>query len=446
METTWIKNPLGIFADNAEGGVVVSGTRIMELVPKGATPGTLYDETFDASEHVILPGLINTHHHFYQTLTRAFRPAMNKALFDWLKALYPVWGRMEPVTFRLGSQLAMSELLLSGCTTASDHHYVFPAGLEDAIDIQMDVADELGLRVALCRGSMDLSVENGGLPPKHVTQDIDTILADCERLVGKWHQREDGAMTQVVLAPCSPFSVSGDLMRESAELAEKLDVRLHTHLAETYDENDYCVAQFGVRPLEYVEKLGWMSDRVWFAHGIHFTDDEMKAMGAAGVGVAHCPTSNMIIGSGVCQPKQLEAYGVPVGLACDGAAAADSSNLVQEIRQAFLLQRAMRGVEAVTHADPIRWATEGSAKCLGRNDIGRIAVGKEADFAMFRLDELRFSGYDDPVAALVICGAHQADRVMVAGEWRVVDGAIPGLDLAELRFNHQAAARRVQAA
>lgn len=444
--TLWIKNPLGIFAGKAEGGIVVSGTRIVELVAAGEMPATPVDDVFDASEHVVLPGLINTHHHFYQTLTRAFRPAMDKALFDWLKALYPVWGRMEPVAFRLGSQLAMAELLLSGCTTASDHHYVFPAGLEEAIDIQMEEAAKLGLRVALCRGSMDLSVENGGLPPKHVTQDIDTILKDCDRLVARWHGREAGAMTQVVLAPCSPFSVSGDLMRESAKLAEQLDVRLHTHLAETYDENDYCIAQFGVRPLDYVESLGWLSDRVWFAHGIHFTDDEMRRLGQAGAGVAHCPTSNMIIGSGVCSPKTLEAYGVPVGLACDGAAAADSSNLVQEIRQAFLLQRAMRGVEAITHTDPIRWATEGSARVLGRSDIGRIEVGAEADLALFRLDDLRFSGYDDPVAALVICGAHEADRVMVAGAWRVIDGAIPGLDIAALRYAHQQAARRVQAA
>ncbi len=444
--TLWIKNPLGIFAEGAEGGVVVDGTRIVELVAAGAVPSVPVGEVFDASEHVVLPGLINTHHHFYQTLTRAFRPAADKALFDWLKALYPVWGRMEPETFRLATRLAMVELLMSGCTTASDHHYVFPAGLEEAIDIQMEEAEKLGLRVALCRGSMDLSVENGGLPPRQVTQEIDTILADCERLVGRWHQREEGAMRQVVLAPCSPFSVSGDLMRESAKLGETLDVRLHTHLAETYDENDYCVQQFGVRPLDYVESLGWVSDRVWFAHGIHFTDDEMRRLGEAGTGIAHCPTSNMIIGSGVCSPKALEDLGAPVGLACDGAAAADSSNLVQEVRQAFLLQRAMRGVGAVTYRDPLRWATEGSARCLGRKDIGLIAPGAQADFAMFRLDELRFSGYDDPVAAIVICGAHAADRIMVAGRWRIIDGEVPGLDLAELRHAHQEAARRVQAA
>jgi len=392
----------------------------------------------------VLPGLINTHHHFYQTLTRAYRPALDKALFDWLKALYPIWGRIDPDAFRLATRLALTELVLSGCTTAVDHHYVFPAGLENAIDIQMEEAERLGLRVVLCRGSMDLSVEDGGLPPKAVTQDIDTILADCERLVGRWHRSGDGAMTQVALAPCSPFSVSAELMRQSAVMAERLDVRLHTHLAETEDENIYCLERIGVRPLDYLAELGWLTGRAWFAHGVHFTDDEMRRLGAVGAGVAHCPTSNMIIGSGVCAPMRLEELGVGVGLAVDGAAAQDSSNLVQEIRQAFLLQRATRGIGAISHRDPIRWATEGSARCIGRADLGRIAIGLQADLALFRLDELRFSGFDDPIAALVICGAHHADRIMVAGDWIVTDGAVAGLDIGALRHAHQAAAHRVQ--
>jgi 8-oxoguanine deaminase len=414
-------------------------------VPRGGRPATP-TATFEAGDHVVLPGLINTHHHFYQTLTRAFRPALDKALFDWLKALYPIWARMRPEEFRLASRLAMAELLLSGCTAAVDHHYVFPAGLENAIDIQMEEAAALGLRVMLCRGSMDLSVEDGGLPPKEATQEIDVILADCERLIGRWHQRGPGAMTQVALAPCSPFSVSSELMLESASMADRLDVRLHTHLAETEDENEFCRARFGVRPLDYVAELGWLSPRVWFAHGIHFTEDEMRRLGAASVGIAHCPTSNMIIGSGVCMPKALMAHGVAVGLAVDGAAAQDSSNLIQEVRQAFLLQRAVRGVGAVSHRDPILWATEGSARCIGRPDLGRIAPGMQADLALFSLAELRFSGYGDPIAALVICGAHRADRVMVAGDWVVEGGNVVGLDLPRLRHEHQAAARRVQAA
>jgi 8-oxoguanine deaminase len=444
--TLWIKSPLAVLAENAGGGIVVAGDRIVELVPAGQSPQTAVTATFDAGAHVVLPGLINTHHHFYQTLTRAFRPALDKALFDWLKALYPVWGRLEPDGFRLACRLAMAELMLSGCSTAVDHHYVFPPGLEDAIAIEMEEATRLGLRVVLGRGSMDLSVADGGLPPKEVTQTIDTILADCEAKAARWHRRGDGAMTQLALAPCSPFSVSAALMRESAALAERLDLRLHTHLAETEDETRYCLARFGVRPLDYVAELGWLSGRAWFAHGVHFTADEMRRLGAVGAGIAHCPTSNMIIGSGVCMPKALEAAGAAVGLAVDGAAAQDSSNLIQEVRQAFLLQRAVRGVAAVSHLDPLRWATEGSARCIGRTDLGQIAPGKQADLALFRLDELRFSGADDPLAALVICGAHRADRVMVAGCWVVVDRTIPRLDLDELRHDHQRAARRVQAA
>jgi len=444
--TLWIKKPLSIMADGAEGGIVVDGARIVELVGKDETPSTPIDETFDASEHVVMPGLINTHHHFYQTLARAFRPALDKELFDWLTVLYPVWATMNPEGFRLASRVAMAELMLSGCTTAVDHHYVFPAGLENAIDIQMEEADGLGLRVALCRGSMDLSVEDGGLPPKHVTQSIDTILADCERVVGRWHERGEGAMKQVVLAPCSPFSVSSDLMRESSKLADKLDVRLHTHLAEVNDETTYCQEHFGMRPLDYAESLGWLSGRVWVAHGIFFTDDEMRRMGEVGMGVAHCPTSNMITSAGTCQPKKLESFGAPVGLAVDGAGAQDCSNLIQEARQAFLMQRTVHGISSVTHTDPLRWATEGSAGCLGRPDLGRIELGKQADLAMFKLDELRFSGFEDPLAALVICGAHHVDRLMIAGRWRVEDGAIPGLDIHQLMHDHQQAARRVQEA
>jgi 8-oxoguanine deaminase len=291
---------------------------------------------------------------------------------------------------------------------------------------------------------MDLSTDNGGLPPPAVTQSIDVILADGERLAARWHQSGPGAMTQVALAPCSPFSVSGDLMRETARQAERLGLRLHTHLAETDDENDYCMACFGKRPLDYLEDLGWLTDRTWFAHGIHFTPDEMRRMGRAGIGVAHCPSSNMILGSGICQVKALETAGVAVGLAVDGAASNDGSNMIQELRQAMLLQRAGGGIGAAGFHDPIRWATAGSARCIGRDDIGALAVGMQADLALFQLDEMRFSGADDPLAALITCGAHRADRVMVAGIWRVIDSAIPGLDLPALIAAHSAAARRLR--
>jgi 8-oxoguanine deaminase len=442
----WIRSPLAILADGAEEGVVVADGKIVELVPRGAKPIIEIAESFGAEAHVVLPGLINTHHHFWQTLTRAFPPSLDKGLFEWLKALYPVWARLRPEQHRLGSRLAMAELLLSGCTTAVDHHLAMPAGLEQAIDIQMEEAERLGLRVVLGRGSQDLSVDDGGLPPASLTESIDTILADCERLVARWHQRGPGAMRQVALAPCAPFAVTADLMRESADMAERLDLRLHTHLAETEDEIDYCRARYGMRPLDYVAELGWLTSRVWFAHGIHFTTEEIARLGAAKAGIAHCPTSNMILGSGVCRAPELEAKGAAVGLAVDGAASQDCSNLMQEVRQAFLVQRAVRGVAAVSHRDPLRWATEGSARCIGRPDLGRIAVGLQADLALYRLDELRFSGSGDPLAALVICGAHQADRVMIAGKWVVIDAAVPGLDLAELRRDHQAAADRLQAA
>jgi 8-oxoguanine deaminase len=439
---TWIKTPLAGMPPGAEGGLVVEGTEIAELVPAGITP--LAGDVFDASAHVILPGLINTHHHFYQTLTRAYRPALDKKLFDWLVALYPIWARLTDAEFRVACRLALAELLLSGCTTAADHHYVFPPSLGHAIDIEMEEAAALGMRAVLCRGSMDLSTDDGGLPPPSVVQKIDVILADGERLAKKWHQPGKGAMTQLALAPCSPFSVSADLMRETAAQAGRLGLHMHTHLGETEDENAYCLACFGKRPLDYLEELGWLTDHTWFAHGIHFTPEEMQRMGKAGIGVAHCPSSNMILGSGICAVGALEAAGVAVGLAVDGSASNDSSNLMQELRQGMFLQRAGGGIAAATFRDPIRWATEGSARCLGRDDLGAIREGMEADLALFKLDELRFSGADDPLAALVTCGAHRADRVMVAGIWRVVDGAIPGLDLPALMAAHNAAAKRMR--
>jgi 8-oxoguanine deaminase len=441
----WIKDPQAILAEGAARGLVVDAGRIIELVPTGAMPRTPLTATFEAGRHVVLPGLINAHHHFYQTLTRAFAPALNKTLFGWLTTLYPVWSRLTPENHRLATRLALAELLLSGCTTASDHHYVYPAGLEEAVDIQVEEAAALGIRVVLTRGAMSLSVEDGGLPPASVVQKDDRILADFERVVARHHQRGAGAMTQVALAPCSPFSVTRQLMRQTAELAEALDVRLHTHLAETRDEDAYCLETFGCRPLDYLEEVGWLGARTWLAHGIHFNDAELVRLAAARTGICHCPSSNMILASGIARMPELEAAGAIVGLGVDGAASQDCSNLVQEVRQAFLLQRVAHGVERVSHLDALRWATRGSAACLGRADLGAIEVGQAADLALFTLDEPRFSGHGDALAALVICGAHRADRVMVNGRWVVEDGAIPGLDLPALLHAHHAAARRMQA-
>lgn len=435
----WIKNPLAILADGAAGGLVVESGKIVELVAAGYAP--IHDQVYDASQHVVLPGLINTHHHFYQTLTRAHPNAINKELFDWLKALYPIWARLNPQAHRIATRLALTELLMSGVTTTSDHHYVFPSGLDDAMDIQVEEARALGMRMTVTRGSMNLSQKDGGLPPDSVVQDHDTILADCDRVIVKYHERGEGAQIQIALAPCSPFSVTRGLMRDTATLAEKHDCRLHTHLAETLDEEAYCLSTFKMRPLDYLEDCGWLSNRTWLAHGIHFSNDDIQRLGKHKVGICHCPTSNMVLASGQCRTCELEAAGVPLGLGVDGSASNDSSNLMEGVRHALLLNRLSYG-QQVSHIDVLRWATKGSAACLGRNDIGEIALGKQADLALFKLDELRFSGAGDPLAALVLCGAHNADRVMVAGQWRLLDGLPIKLDISQLRQDHERAAKR----
>lgn len=439
----WIKDPLAILADGAERGLVIEGGRIAALVPAGGEPEGGIDEVFQADRHVVLPGLINTHHHFYQTLTRAFPAALDKKLFPWLQALYPVWAGLDEAALRSAAQVAMAELMLSGCTTTADHHYVFPKGLDQAIDIEIEEARKLGLRAVFTRGSMNLSVKDGGLPPDSVVQDEDTILADSERLISRYHQSGEGAMIQIALAPCSPFSVTGRLMRETAKLAEKHGVRLHTHLAETEDENSFCLASFGCRPLDYLEECGWLSDKTWLAHGIHFTDGEITRLGTAGTGICHCPSSNQVLASGICPAPALERAGAPVGLGVDGSASADSSNLIQEVRAAFLLQRLANGADRISHKDALRYATAGSAACLGRPDLGTLAAGKAADLALFSLDELRFAGHGDPLAALVLCGARRADHVMAAGRWIVTGGRIPGMDLAELGERHRRNAARL---
>lgn len=362
-------------------------------------------------------------------------------MFEWLKALYPVWARLTPETHRLATRLALTELLLSGVTCTSDHHYVFPSGLDGAIDIQVEEARALGLRMMVTRGSMNLSQKDGGLPPDSVVQDEDEILADCERVIAKYHERGEGAMIHIALAPCSPFSVTKAIMRRTAELAERADCRLHTHLAETRDENKFCEETFGCRPLDYLEASGWLSNRTWLAHGIHFTNAEIARLGKHGVGICHCPASNMVLASGQCRTRELEAAGAPVGLGVDGSTSNDSSNLMEGVRHALMINRLTYDA-TVTHLDALRWATKGSARCLGRDDIGEIAVGKQADLALFTLDELRFSGAGDPLAALVLCGAHRADRVMIAGEWRVAGGEPLNIDVAKLRDQHGEAAKR----
>lgn len=443
----WLANPLAIYTANdedASGGIVVCGKAIVELVAKGETPVNI-DQIIDVSDQVLIPGLINTHHHFYQTLTRALPAALNKELFPWLQTLYPVWANLDPDVHRAATKLALAELLLSGCTTASDHHYLFPANLTDAIDHQIEIGQEMGVRLAMTRGSMSLGKDQGGLPPNTVVQTEEDILKDSERLVSRYHDSALYSMSQIALAPCSPFSVTTELMRDTASLAKQLNVRLHTHLAETIDEENFCERSFGLRTVDYLESVGWLSDKTWLAHGIHFNDEEIARLGKAGVGVCHCPSSNMMLASGIAKVKELEAAGSPVGLGVDGSASNDCSNMIQEVRQAMYIQRLRYGSSEVTHFDAYRWGTKGSAKVLGRDDIGEIAVGKAADIALFKLDEPRFSGAHDPLAALLLCGAHRAEAVMVNGDWRVKSGELVGQDIEQIMFEHKEAAKTLAA-
>ncbi|MCY3768337.1 MAG: 8-oxoguanine deaminase [Gammaproteobacteria bacterium] len=436
---TWIKSPLRIFTgsgSDAGNGVVVNGNSVEELVAAGHQPGTEVDEVFDASGLVVIPGLVNTHHHYYQTLTRAVPAALNKALFPWLKSLYPVWaGLNEDMVFK-STQLACAELLLSGCTTSADHHYLFPETARRAMDAQVAAIGGVGIRATVTRGCMSLGEADGGLPPQAVIEADEDILHDCERVIRQYHNRDTGSMMQVALAPCSPFSVSRSLMRDVAVLARAHGVRLHTHLAETMDESRYCRSNFGCTPLQYLESVGWLASDVWLAHGIHFNDDEIRELGNAGVGIAHCPTSNMVLGSGTCQVREMQDAGSPVGLGVDGSASNDCSNMIQEVRQALLLQRLQYGPDRFTHMDALEMATTGSSRCLGRIDIGELSPGKMADLALFRLDEPRFVGSVDKLAALVLSGAHRADYVMVNGQWVVKDGNLPHLDFDRLRHDH----------
>ncbi len=436
----WIKDPLAIFATGAERGVVVEAGTITECVPAGCGPAQPC-ATFDAGRYVVLPGLVNAHHHFYQTLTRAHPAAINKDLFPWLEALYPIWSRLTPEAFRAAIRIALIELLRSGCTTAADHHYLFPKGLERAVDLEVEAAREIGIRMTVTRGSMNLSQKDGGLPPDSVVQDEDEILADCERVLSLFHDRAPGALIQIGLAPCSPFTVTRRLLDETAALAARFDCPLHTHLAETLDEERFCIERYGCRPLDLLERSGWLGPRTWLAHGVHFDDGEVARLGRHGVGVCHCATSNMMLASGICRTRELEAAGAALGLGVDGSASNDASNMMEALRHALMLGKLRYGAGALTHRDVIRWGTEGSARCLGRADIGRIAPGMQADLALFALEDSRFAGAHDPLAALVLCGATRADRVMVGGTWRVIDGQPVGIDLAKAIADQRQAAK-----
>lgn len=398
------------------------------------------DEVVDLTDHVLLPGLVNTHHHLYQTLTRAAPGAQDSGLFDWLRALYPVWARMTPDHVRTATTIGLAELALSGCTTAFDHHYLWPGGAR--VDDQVEGASPVGIRFHVSRGSMSLGESQGGLPPDAVVEDEDAILEDSKRVVDAFHDPAPGAMVRVVLAPCSPFSVTVDLMTQSAALARELGVNLHTHIAETADEERFCLESFGRRPVEQMEQLGWSGGDVWYAHAVHVADDEVARMGVAGTGVAHCPTSNMRLASGIAPVSRYLAAGVPVGLGVDGSASNDGSNMIREARQALLLNRlaVSPGVgegELIGARAVLELATKGGAAVLGRDDIGVIAPGKAADLISIDLNRLELAGGgQDAVAAVVMCDVGRVDNSWVGGTRIVADGRLTTLELQPLIAEH----------
>lgn len=409
--------------------VLVEGNRIARIgrdltAPAGA-------RVVDARRHVVAPGLVNTHHHFYQTLTRNIPAVQDAKLFDWLVNLYEVWKGIDEEAVRVSSLLAMSELLRTGCTATTDHHYLYPSGFaEDLPAIQFEAASELGIRFAPTRGSMSRSKKDGGLPPDSVVQDEDYILRHSEETIERFHDPSPDSMRRVALAPCSPFSVSEALMKQSAALARRKGVRLHTHLAETADENDYCVEVYGRRPLRLMEDCDFLGPDVWYAHGIFFDDAELELLAKTKTGVAHCPSSNMRLGSGIARVREMLDRGVPVGLAVDGSASNDSSDMLGEARQALLLQRVRYGSAGLRSKETWRLATEGGARILGWEEAGRLEEGALADIALWRVDGPAYAGsLSDPGAALLFCGYdHRADLVIVNGKLVVEGGKVLGVD------------------
>ena len=422
-----------------DGALFARDGWIEAVGPTSELPDTA-DEIVDLSDHVVIPGLVNTHHHLYQTLTRVIPEAQDAGLFDWLRVLYPIWGRMTPDHVRTSTTVGLVELALSGCTTVFDHHYLWPNG--SRLDDQIEGASEVGLRVHLSRGSLSLGESDGGLPPDSVVESEPAILDDSARVVGRYHQPERGAMTRIVLAPCSPFSTTPELMKETAGLARELDVTMHTHVAETLDEEDYCIEEHGLRPVMYLESLDWAGSDVWFAHAVHLVDDEIEHMGSSNTGVAHCPTSNMRLSSGLAPVSRYLEAGVRVGLGVDGSASNDSSHMLAEARQTLLLNRLAvapgigEGAQMSARA-ALQMATVGGASVLGRDDVGVLAPGYAADVVAFDLNRIEFAGaLHDPLAAVVMCAPVGVDRSWVGGRPVVEGGRVSGVDVSSLIEEH----------
>ncbi len=438
MESILIKN-CGTLFQSAEKGCLkdvdlyIEGNTITRI---GKDLGVKADRVIDGRGRVVIPGLVNSHHHFYQTFTRNLPAVQNAELFEWLVYLYEIWKHLDIDSVYNSSLLAMGELLKTGCTTATDHHYLYPRDIDgDIMATQFAAADALGMRFSPTRGSMSLSKKDGGLPPDTVVQDEATILKDSERVIKAYHDGSDFSMKKIVLAPCSPFSVTEGLMKDSAALAREYGVRLHTHLAETRDENDFCLKVYGRRPVQVMADCDFLGEDVFFAHGIHFNDEELKILADTGSHIAHCPTSNMRLGSGICRVTEMIPKGINVGLAVDGSASNDSSDMLGEVRNALMLQRVQYGAAAVTYADVLKLGTENGAKLLGYEKVGRLEEGMAADLAVFNMDRLEYAGaLSDPVAALIFSGYnHEAEYTIVNGRIAVEKGRLTGVDEEELK-------------
>jgi cytosine/adenosine deaminase-related metal-dependent hydrolase len=422
-------------SEHDDGWVLIANGRIEAFggsIPPDAA------ERVDLGGAVVTPGLVNTHHHLYQTLTRA--RAQQADLFTWLRELYPVWAGIDEESVYAAARTGLAELALSGCTTVFDHHYVFPRGTRGLIEAEVRAAGELGVRIVASRGSMDLGESDGGLPPDALVEEIDDVLAETERLAGL---QDDDGFVRIAVAPCSPFSVTGRLMRESAELARRLGVRLHTHLAETVEEDDYCRELYGCRPVEYLRELGWIDPDVWCAHCVHLNDEDIETFGRGGVGVAHCPTSNMRLGAGIARVRELVDAGVEVGLGVDGSASNERGDLLFEVKQALLVARARGGPAAMTAREALRLGTRGGAAVLGRDDLGSLEPGKRADIAVWRTDTLEMAGSRDLVSGLVLSAPHRVDRLYVGGQEVVRDGRLVHADEDEVARHHRVQAGRL---
>ncbi len=425
---------------------------IEQIGPSSELP-QVADEVLDLQDHIVLPGMVNTHHHFYQSLTRALPGAQNANLFNWLTTLYPIWARMTPEDIHLSAQTVLAELALTGCTTASDHLYLFPNGSK--LDDEIEGAATTGMRLHASRGSMSLGQSQGGLPPDSVVDSEASILKDSERLIQRYHDPSHGSKLQIVLAPCSPFSVTSQLMRDSADLARKYNVHLHTHLAETEDEEDFCLEMFGLKPVPYMQSVGWIGDDVWFAHSVWVNDAELDLYAHHGCGVGHCPSSNMRLASGIAPVMNMLSRGIKLGLGVDGSASNDSSHMLNEVRQAMLLARLNSGLKGASRSAPdvpplmtarqaLSIATRGGASVLGRTDIGSLEVGKCADFFAVNLNKLDYAGaLQDPVAAVVFCAPVKADWTVVGGDVIVRQGQFTKFDIQEHVSKHNAASRRL---